>query len=258
MSGGVEERFDVPSSPHKTSVLSCPACQVPCPLGFGEQAECVRCHALIPLSAEQRERRERQRKLDAKRRQRDELWQLALRSRAHFYHQPTLLAALSYVAPFVAAIGGYFFGYRDNEYGRAGLAWLLGIGVIHFMTSSLLLRRKPLVLRELLSAQKGDEPGQPPRCRICAAPLSIPLPPEEPPDCSCDHCGADNILGTIPTLTPRPDLYGTEAAYREVFGDKVSQRAARLYPFTLLLGFAVLGVLSYFAIHAPTQPDPWQ
>ena len=27
---------------------------------------------------------------------------------------------------------------------------------------------KPLVLRELLSAQKGDEPGQPPRCRICA------------------------------------------------------------------------------------------
>lgn len=258
MSGGVEERLDVPSSPHKTSVLSCPSCQVPCPLGFGEQAECVRCHALIPLTTEQRERREHQRKLDAERRQRDELWQLALGSRAHFYHQPTLLAGLSYVAPFVAAIGGYFFGYRDNEYGRAGLVWLLGIGAIHFMTSSLLLRRKPLVLRELLSAQKGDEPGQPPRCRICAAPLSIPLPPEEPPDCSCDHCGADNILGPFPTLTPRPDLYGTEAAYREVFGDKVSQRAARLYPYTLLFGFAVLGVLSYFAIHAPTQPDPWQ
>jgi hypothetical protein len=134
---------------------------VPCPLGFGEQAECVRCHALIPLTSEQRERREHQRKLDADRRQRDELWQLALGSRAHFYHQPTLLAGLSYVAPFVAAIGGYFFGYRDNEYGRAGLAWLLGIGAIHFMTSSLLLRRKPLVLRELLSAQKGDVPGQP-------------------------------------------------------------------------------------------------
>lgn len=248
--------MDVPSSPHKTSVLSCPACQMPCPLGFDEAAVCVRCHTRIPLTAAQRERRESQRRLDADRRQRDDLWQLALRSRAYFFHRPIFLAALSYVAPFIAAVGGYFFGYRDNEYGRAGLVWLLGIGGIHFLTSSLLLRRKPQLLRALLSAQVSGEPGVPPLCRVCAAPLSIPAVPAN--ETSCDHCGADNILGSGARfkVAPRPDLYGTAAAYREVFGDKVSQRAARLYPVTLLLGFAVLGVLSYFAIHAPTQPIP--
>lgn len=248
--------MDTLSSPHKTSVLSCPSCQVPCPLGFGAQAECVRCHTVIPLTAAQQERRESQRRLDAERRQSDDLWQLAVRSRAHFFHKPVFLASLSYVAPFIAAIGGYFFGYRDNEYGRAGLAWLLGIGVIHFVTSSLLLRRKPQLLRALLSAQSSGEPGIPPLCRVCAAPLSIPAGVAQ--EASCDHCGADNILGSSFKVAPRPDLYGTAAAYREVFGDKVSQRAARLYPVTLLLGFAVLGVLSYFAIHAPTQPSPWQ
>jgi hypothetical protein len=236
----------------------CPACRVPCPLGYGDSAECVRCHTRVPLSVQQRERRDRQRLLDAERRGNDDLWQLALRSRPHFFHQPTILAALAYVAPFISAIGGYFFGYREAQYGRAGLIWLLGIGAIHFVTSSLLLRRKPEVLRELLSAPAANAPGELPVCRVCAAPLSLPAPPAKPVDCSCDHCGADNILGGAPKLTPRPDLYGTEAAYREVFGDNVSQRAARLYPFTLLLGFVALGVLSYFAIHAPTQPSPWQ
>ena len=257
MSGGVEEHLDEPSSPHKTSVLLCPSCRVSCPLGFGEFAECVRCHAQIPLTVPQRERRDQQRKLDTERRQADELWQLALNSRARFFHQPTFLATLSYIAPFIAAAFGYRFGYRDNEYGRAGLVWLLAIGAIHFVTSTLLLRRKPEALRELLSAEATPGTGGPPLCRVCAAPLSIPLPPAKLVDCSCDHCGADNILGGPPKLNPRPDLYGTEAAYNEVFGDKVSQRAARLYPVTLLLGFVALGVLSYFAIHAPTRPNPF-
>jgi hypothetical protein len=72
-------------------------------------------------------------------------------------------------------------------------------------------------------------------------------------DCSCDHCGADNLLGETPKVTPRPDLYGVQAVHREVFGDAVSQRVSHLYPFVLLLGFLGLGVLSYFAIHAPTS-----
>jgi hypothetical protein len=245
---------DEPSAPHKASVLSCPSCKVPCPLGYGDKTECVRCHTVIPLSRAQCERRDRQRRHDAERRQRDELWQLALKSRASFFQRPLFLASLAYAAPFIAALAGYYFGYRQNEYGRAGLVWLLGIGGMHFLTSSLLLHRKPQMLRDLLSAQPPSEPGAPPLCRVCAAPLSLPPPPAVVVDCGCDHCGADNIVGTTPEVTPRPDLYGTQAAYREVFGDPVSQRAARLYPFTLLLGFIALGVLSYFAIHAPIKP----
>jgi hypothetical protein len=251
---GVDERVDEPSAPHKASVLSCPRCTTPCPLGFGESAECVRCHQVIALSEAQRERRDRQRRHDAERRQKDELWQLALNSRPHFFQQPMFLAALSYVAPFLAALGAYYFGYRENDYGRAGLVWLLGIGALHFISSTLLLHRKPQMLRDLLTARAPDEPGEPPRCRVCAAPLSIEPPPARPRDCSCDHCGADNILGSPPKGTPRPDLYGSQAAYRQVFGDPVSQRAARLYPFTLLMGFVALGVLSYYAIHAPIKP----
>src|ERR1700712_1093053 len=74
MSGRVEEQIDEPSAPHKTSVLLCPTCRVSCPLGFGVAAEGMRCHQQLPLSTLQRERRDQQRKLDAGRRQADELW----------------------------------------------------------------------------------------------------------------------------------------------------------------------------------------
>lgn len=249
--------LDEPSSPHKTSVLSCPTCQAPCPLGFGSVTACVRCGATVTLPPELLGRREAQREHDRARRRADPLWQLALASRPRFWQSPVFLASLSYVAPFLAAIAGYFFGYRDNHYGRAGLVWLCGIGVIHFVTSSLLRSRKPQLLRELLSAQQPETDGQPPTCRVCAAPLSLP-PLLTVADCSCDHCGADNIVAETPHATPRPDLYGSDAAYREVYGNALSQRTARLYPLMLLVGFVALGVLSYFAIHAPIHPSPWE
>ena len=253
-----DEGLDEPSAPHKTSVLSCPACAAPCPLGFGVETACVRCRTRVALPPALLASRERQRAHDEARRAQDPIWQLALSSRPRFWQSPLFLASLSYVAPFLAAIAGYVLGYRDSHYGRAGLVWLCGIGVVHFVSSSLLRGRKPQLLRELLSAQRPESDDQPPLCRVCAAPLSVPASGRVPDDCSCDHCGADNILSETPGFAPRPDLYGSAAAYREVYGDALTQRTARLYPLTLLLGFVALGVLSYFAIHAPIRPSPWE
>lgn len=264
-------RVDDLSAPHKATALNCPSCGLPCALGFGDRTSCVRCGGVIPLDHALRERRDAQRIVDAERRQRDPLWRLALRTRPRFWHSPRFLVVVAYLAPFFSAVAGYGFGIRRDDYGLAGLIWLWGIGILHFATSTIVKGRKPELLRELLLAQpmQGIEndgaagaPGAPegrsvaslpPACRVCAAPLSVPER-EPAADCSCDHCGADNLLGEAPKVTPRPDLYGVQAAHREVFGDTVSQRVSSLYPFILLIGFLGLGVLSYFAIHAPSGP----
>ena len=264
-------RVDDLSAPHKAIALNCPRCGLPCPLGFGDRTACVRCGGVIPIDPGLRERRDTQRRTDRERRQRDPLWQLALRTRPRAWHKPQFLVTIAYVAPFVSAGVGYAVGIRRGDYGLAGLIWLWGIGLLHFATSTTVKGRKPELLRELLlaqpmaeAAQEGDAPSgaappaapppsttAPPVCRVCAAPLSVPAAGAV--DCSCDHCGADNLLGETPKVTPRPDLYGVQAVHREVFGDAVSQRVSNLYPFVLLLGFLGLGVLSYFAIHAPTS-----
>ncbi|HND09981.1 MAG TPA: hypothetical protein PLY80_06075, partial [Pseudomonadota bacterium] len=55
-------------------------------------------------------------------------------------------------------------------------------------------------------------------------------------------------------VTPRPVLYSIVSAYQEVFGGVVQQRMDRLYPFILLVGFLILGGLSYVATNAPHTP----
>ncbi len=251
------ERSDERSAPHRTHVLSCPSCHAPVPLGFSEQTECLRCHAAIPIGEELRSRRDNFRKVEAERRHVDPLWQMALSARQHFYLRPLLLASVSYVAPFVGIAVGYLFGYRSGQYGLAALLWLWVIGVFHLLSSWLLLQRKPLYVRQLMTAQLVSEPGFPPVCRVCASPLSVPARTGEMLhsfDTSCDHCGADNIVGDAPLMTPRPDLYSIQSAYQEVFGGVVQQRMDRLYPFILLVGFLLLGGLSYVATNAPHTP----
>jgi hypothetical protein len=255
-------RADDLSAPHKATALNCPMCRVQCPLGFGDRTTCVVCGGVIPIGPELRERRDSQRRLDTERRQRDPLWQLALRTRPRFWHRPQVLVSLCYMAPFVSLIAAYLafrypIGGRRSDYGLAGLVWLWGTGILHFATANLFKGRRPELLRELLMAQpmtlpNADKPLL--LCRVCTAPLSIPPSAQGAglgaEDVSCDHCGADNILGGLPHVTPRPDLYGVQAVHREIFGNPISQRVSQLYPYMLLLGFLGLGVLSYFAIHA--------
>lgn len=248
--------MDEPSAPHKTALLPCPACRAPYPLGYSDRTQCVQCGHAIALTPELIAARDKQRSRSHERRLHDPVWQLAMSSRARFWQQPVFLAAVSYLAPFAALPPAYVLAYRHDHYGQAALMWLCSIGMVHFVTSALLLQRKPELLRQLLSARPPQPPATAPLCRVCSAPLSLPQSPAVI-DCSCDHCDADNMLGVTPHTTPRPDLMETAAAHLEVFGDRVSQRAARLYPFALLMGFVLLGVLSYFAIHAPQLGDPW-
>src|SRR5205807_1842717 len=121
---------------------------------------------------------------------------------------------------------------------------------IHFFTSALLERRKQEELRGLLLSRRPQKDGGPPLCRSCAGPLSVAPGHDE---AVCDHCGADNLLPTAgeEPPPPRPDLYDAESAFREIYGDEVSQRASRLYPLTILVGFIALAVLTYFAVEAP-------
>ena len=251
------ERSDERSAPHRTHVLTCPSCHAPVPLGFSDQTQCLRCHATIPLGEELRRRRDNFRKVEAERRHVDPLWQMALSARPHFYLRPLLLASVSYVAPFVGIAVGYLFGYRSGQYGLAALLWLWVIGAIHLLSSWLLVQRKPLHVRQLMMAQQPSEPGLFPMCRVCASPLSIPAHTPEAAaslDCSCDHCGADNIVGDAPIVTPRPDLYSIQSAYQEVFGGLMQQRMDRAYPFLLLVGFVILGGVSFFVAKAPQTP----
>jgi hypothetical protein len=55
-------------------------------------------------------------------------------------------------------------------------------------------------------------------------------------------------------VTPRPDLYSIQSAYQEVFGGLMQQRMDRAYPFLLLVGFVILGGVSYFVAQAPQTP----
>jgi hypothetical protein len=247
---------DEPSAPHQRSLLSCPQCGLPCPLGFGETTECTACHTKVPLSRELILDRDRRRSHGQERRDHDLILQRALLTRRRFWRSPFFVAPISFIAPFVAAVGGYFYGYRQERYGEAGFVWLSGIGVIHLITSILLQSRKAEQLRSLLSARLPVQEGGPPSCRVCAAPLSV-----RPGDgvCCCDHCGADNLLGDPgerDDSPPRPDLFDSEAAYREVYGDEVNQRASRLYPLTIFVGFLVLAVLTFFAVEAPRSKLP--
>ncbi|MBL9044204.1 MAG: hypothetical protein JNM83_21525 [Myxococcales bacterium] len=251
------ERSDERSAPNRTHVLTCGSCRAPVPLGFSDSTECLKCQQPVPIPESLRHRRDNFRKLEAERRQRDPLWRQALSARPHFYLRPLLLASLSYVAPFVGILVGYVFAYRDGHYGLSVLLWLWVIGAVHLVSSWLLVQRKPLHVRQLMTAQSPDEPGLPPSCRVCSSPLSVPQHTGEISgsfDCSCDHCGADNIVGDAPLLTPRPDLYSIQAAHQEVFGGLVQQRMDRLYPFILLIGFLVLGGLAYVATNAPQTP----
>lgn len=227
------------------------------PLGFADQTACLRCHTVIPLGEELRSRRDNFRKVEAERRHADPLWQMVLAARPHLYLRPLLLASIAYMAPFFGIVVGYVFAYRHGQYGLSALLWLWVIGAFHLVSSRLLLRRKPLYVRQLMTAQLGSEPGQPPSCRVCASPLSVPPRTGDSLhsfDCSCDHCGADNIVGDAPLVTPRPDLYSIVSAHQEVFGGVVQQRMDRLYPFILLIGFLALGGLSYVATNAPHIP----
>lgn len=251
----LEKLFDDPPDPPGPSVLSCPSCQAPCPLGFTRQTRCAACGTTVELSEALAAERDARREQAATRRSTNVLWQRALRIRVRWWRSPLLLVPLSFVAPFLAALIGYEYGYRDGRYGQAGLVWLLGIGAIHFVTSTLLESRKQEQFRGLLLARLPQQEGGPPLCRVCSAPLS---PPPGAVDVSCDHCGADILLGRPGERPPppRPDLPDAEAAFREVYGDEVSQRASRLYPFTILLGFVVLAVLTYYAVEAPRSKLP--
>ncbi|MCS6912546.1 MAG: hypothetical protein RMK29_04350 [Myxococcales bacterium] len=251
----LEKLSDDPLAPSAPNLLSCPNCQSPCPLGFTRQTRCVACGTLVDLSESLAAERDARREQAAIRRSTNALWQRALRIRVRWWRSPLLLVPLSFVAPFLAALVGYEFGYRDGRYGQAGLVWLLCIGAIHFATSALLESRKQEQFRGLLLAQPPKQEGGPPLCRLCGAPLS---PPPGAADVSCDHCGADMILGRHGERPPppRPDLRDAEAAFYEVYGDEVSQRASRLYPFTILVGFVVLAVLAYYAVEAPRTKLP--
>lgn len=252
------ERSDERSAPNRTHVLTCPRCRAPVALGFSDSTECLKCQEQVPIPEPLRHRRDNFRKVEAERRQRDRLWMLALRARPHFYLKPVLLASLSYIAPFAGIIVGYLFAYRQGNYPLAALLWLWVIGVVHLISSWLLVQRKPLHVRQLMMAQPATEPGHPPSCRVCASPLSVPQHTPEVADsidCSCDHCGADNMVGDAPQVTPRPDLYSIQAAHQEVFGGLVQQRMDRAYPFILLFGFVVLGGLAFFAAKAPQTPQ---
>lgn len=251
------ERSDERSAPSRTYVLTCPRCRSPVALGFTNQTACQKCHEQVAISASVAERRDNFRKLEAERRQKDPLWALALRARPHFYLNPKLLASLSYFAPFVGIMVGYVFAYRFGNHPLAALLWLWVIGAIHLLSSWLLVQRKPLHVRQLMLAQPTSEPGHPPQCRVCSSPLSIPAHTPEVAaslDCSCDHCGADNIIGDLPLVTPRPDLYSIQSAYQEVFGGLMQQRMDRAYPFILLVGFLLLGGISFFVVQVPQTP----
>lgn len=255
------ERSDERSDPHRTHVLTCPSCRAPVPLGYADTTSCPKCHTSVAIPEELSRRRDTFRKTETERRRHDPLWQLTLSARPHFYLRPLLLASLSYVAPFVGIIVGYGFAYRHGRYGMAALLWLWMIGVIHLISSWLLVQRKPLHVRHLMTAQPPSEPGLPPSCRVCLSPLSVPPTAQgagpdatESVDCSCDHCGADNIVGDVPLVTPRPDLYSIQSAHQEVFGGVVQQRMDRLYPFILLFGFLLLGGLAMLATQAPQTP----
>jgi hypothetical protein len=259
---------DEPSAPVRSALISCPSCGAPCSLGFGDEAVCVSCQTRVPLSPEIQQARERRREESRKRRQADPYLRRALAAKVSFWRSPTFIAPISYIAPFLAAAMGYQFGYQQNQYGQAGFVWLIGIGLVHFLTSALLESRKDEQLRALLLSQPGpllEDGTRVVVCRVCAAPL--PIPPGrpgsegssgEPQDCSCDHCGADNILAAGPgtSQAPRPDLFDAEAVFREVFGDEVNQRASRLYPLTIFLGFVLLAVLTFFAVEAPRSKIP--
>lgn len=250
---------DEPSAPHQRSLLSCPTCGAPCPLGFGDTTECPSCHASVPLLQEFLTERDRRRDQARERLAGDPILCRALAARSHWWRSPFFVAPVSFVAPFIAAIGGYFLGYRQERYGQAGFVWLGGIGIIHLWTSALLESRKEEQLRALLCARQPAQEGGPPVCRVCAGPLSVQAGDEI---CCCDHCGADNLLGQSPgemdgnDSPPRPDLFDGEAAFREVYGDAVNQRASRLYPLTLFAGFMILAVLTFFAVEAPRAKLP--
>lgn len=251
------ERSDERSAPNRTHVLTCPRCRAPVALGFTDQTECQKCHERVAIPEPVQKRRDNFRKLEAERRHKDPLWALALRARPRFYLSPKLLASLSYFAPFVGIMVGYAFAYRFGNYPLAALLWLWVIGAIHLLSSWLLVQRKPLHVRQLMMAQQPSEPGLFPMCRVCASPLSIPAHTPEAAaslDCSCDHCGADNIVGDAPIVTPRPDLYSIQSAYQEVFGGLMQQRMDRAYPFLLLVGFVILGGVSFFVAKASQTP----
>ena len=127
--------------------------------------------------------------------------------------------------------------------------------MIHFLTSTLLERRKQEELRGLLLCRPPQRDGGPPLCRVCAGPLTVP---EGGAEAVCDHCGADSLIagpGEEPP-PPRPELLDPEGAFRGLDGDEVSPRASRLYPLTILLGFVALAVLTYFAVEAPRSKLP--
>lgn len=245
----LEHVQDEPSAPHPHNLLSCPGCEGACPLGFGAEVKCPSCEQTVEVPAELRKQRDQRRaELDV-RRNGDARWQSARQVHQRWWRSPLFVAPLAFVAPFVSAVYAYFSAYRYERYGRAGLLWLLGIGLIHGMTSWLLLGRKHELVRHLLLARPGAHPGAPPDCRVCAKPLSVAPGSTET---SCDHCGADNLLARHgETATQRPDVLDATQAYRAIFGESVNERAARLYPVTILVGFVVLAVLTYLAIEAP-------
>lgn len=251
---------DEPSSPHQRSLLSCSRCGTPCALGSGPAARCAVCGSEVPLPAPVLRERDERRQRNQQRRDEDPFWQRVRGVRVRWWRSAWFIAPLSFVAPFLSAALGYCYGYRQGLYGQAGFVWLAGIGVIHFVTSLLLESRKEERVRAHLLARPPLQDGGPMVCRACSAPLSLPeRSGGEQQECSCDHCSADNLIDPAADgkeNVPRPDLYDAEAAYRDVYGDEVTQWAARLYPLTIFVGFLTLALLTYYAVEAPRTPVP--
>src|SRR5438552_3728266 len=90
---------DSPSAPHLRSLLLCPQCQAPCPLGFTTTTQCVACQTAVELSNEIIAAREERRARNRKHREGDPLWRSALGSRPRWWRATLFIAPLSFFAP---------------------------------------------------------------------------------------------------------------------------------------------------------------
>jgi DNA-directed RNA polymerase subunit RPC12/RpoP len=262
-----------PLPPVAMNVLHCPSCGAPVTLSDDEHTRCRFCGGVVTIPAPLRAALADANRLAASRtRTRAILVELQRWRRARSINLllAVALALLALSWPVMAVFTSEYFQYHDALRWRDVVqlfcsTMAVSVGLLLLVQSQLVMRAAFALVAATFHARPPEQPGWPPGCRHCGAPLAVT---PEVPLVVCPYCRTDNVmLGVL-----LPHTVAVQVQQQESLDETLArrQRARRRWQlgFAIALLLMALGghvivsaVARVRAAHLPWHPPvdrPWR
>lgn len=195
----LDEKQEQPPVAGAVEILRCSACGAPVTPTAQAQAECVCCHARVTVPREIAERVAAAETVTRDAARAERVVAKVLRQPGAARAKRWLVFALAFgLASWAATVVLIAWSWHAERLDRAGASLLIAAPLAVILAVSASVRAR-LVDRQALraltlrfAARAPLEPGAPPRCRVCGAPLASPA---RRVIAHCVYCDAENVLG---------------------------------------------------------------